>query len=100
MPRKSFDVALSFAGEQRDIALSLKIACETQGLKVFYDDDKKWDLWGKDLFDRLTEVYFKQARYCVILVSKEYAEKHWTRVERRAAQSAAFLQDEEYILPI
>jgi hypothetical protein len=100
MRRKPIDVALSFAGEQRDIAESIRTELESLGITVFYDDDQKSNLWGKDLFAHLTDVYHAKAEFCVILVSAAYKKKRWTVVERRAAQARAFSQDDEYILPI
>jgi hypothetical protein len=35
-----------------------------------------------------------------MIISKNYAVKHWTSHERKAAQAKAFTQNEEYILPL
>jgi len=70
-------------------------------VKAFYDAYEEADLWGKDLYVHLHEVYSKQARYCVIFCSKSYASKLWTSHERRAAQERAFVStNAEYILPV
>lgn len=55
-------------------------------LRVFYDAFEQADLWGKDLYEHLFDVYAEQSRYCILLVSRAYAEKMWTVHERRAAQ--------------
>jgi hypothetical protein len=40
--------------------------------------------------DYLTEVYLTKPRYCLVSISKHYAERTWTdRVERAAAQARA-----------
>ncbi len=100
MPSKQVDVALSFAGEQRDIAKSIRTELESLKISVFYDEDQKSNLWGVDLFSYLTEVYHTEAKFCVILVSADYKKKRWTVLERRAAQARAFSQGREYILPV
>jgi len=67
---------------------------------LFYDDYEKVELWGKDLYEHLHEVYSKMARYCVLFVSAEYAAKVWTTHERRASQVRALSEKQrEYILP-
>src|SRR6266516_3807129 len=95
-----FDVALSFAGEDRDFVSQLANALRRRGVKVFYDRYEKHTLWGKNLYTHLSEVYQSKARYCVMFLSQYYAMKLWTNHEREAAQARAFLEHEEYILPV
>ena len=96
-----YDIALSFAGEDREIAEKLaEILSRKKGLRVFYDKYEQVNLWGKNLYDHLIEVYEKKAKYCVILISKNYVKKVWTNLERQAAQARALKENEEYILPI
>ena len=94
-----FDVALSFAGEDRYYVDIVAKELRNNKIKVFYDDYDKINLWGKNLHDHLAEVYSKKSLYCVIFISKEYAKKVWTTHERRSAQSRAIRQKQEYILP-
>jgi hypothetical protein len=54
----------------------------------------------RDLVEHLDLVYRKRSRYCVIFVSRYYAEKIWTTHERRAAMVPAVEQRTEYLLPI
>jgi hypothetical protein len=96
-----YDVALSFAGENRPIVEQLAVLLEAKGLSVFYDNFKKSDLWGRDLYQHLDDVYSKQARFCVMFLSEAYARKAWTNHELKSAQARAFLQkNEAYILPV
>jgi len=94
-----FDVALSFAGEDRPYVDQVAHFLRDRGVKVFYDLFEEADLWGKDLYVHLTDVYQKRARYTVMFISKMYAEKVWTNHERRSAQARAFQDAQEYILP-
>ena len=94
-----YDVALSFAGEDRVYVEKVAKYLKEKGIKVFYDDYKKTELWGKDLYVHLDEVYQKKARYCVMFLSCHYAEKLWTNHERKSAQARAFKEKGEYILP-
>lgn len=96
-----YDVALSFASEDRDHAEALAACLTTRGVRVFYDRYEQAELWGKDLYVHLHSIYSERARFCVMLVSTHYAAKVWTTHERRAAQEHALQAvDHEYILPI
>lgn len=77
----------------------IKDRLAAKGIKVFYDKDYQADLWGKDLYAHMADIYANKARFCVIFVSKHYARKAWTNHERMSAQSRAFLdKGADYIL--
>lgn len=95
-----YDVAISFAGEDRPVAADVAEGLASRGLNVFYDEYAESDLWGKDLYDHLTKVYRDESKFCLMLVSSSYAAKQWTNHERRAAQSRALFENREYILPL
>lgn len=94
-----FDVALSFAGEDRAYVEKTASFLARMGFRVFYDKYEKVTLWGKDLYTHLSDIYFRHARYTVIFISQHYAKKVWTNHERKSAQARAFLSKKEYILP-
>ena len=93
------DIALSFAGEDRAYVDSVAHVLRDRGVKVFYDLFEEVDLWGKDLYAYLSDVYSKHARFTVMFISAAYSKKLWTNHERRAAQARAFQEFQEYILP-
>ncbi len=96
-----YDVALSFAGEQRPQVAEVADCLKHAGIKVFYDEYEKGALWGKDLYVYLSDVYGKRAQYCILFASREYAEKVWTNHERQHAQARALLEKGgDYILPV
>jgi hypothetical protein len=96
-----YDVAISFAGEDREFAKSLADSLTRRNVKVFLDDYYRAELWGRDLYTTLYEIYSHRARYCMILVSRAYRDKMWTGHERQAAQARALeMRGHEYILPI
>jgi hypothetical protein len=94
-----YDVCLSFAGEQRGYIELVAKGLKERGLRVFYDEDEKTKLWGKDLIEHFDYVYRQGSRYCVMFISAEYAAKPWTRQERRSALARALVEEGEYILP-
>lgn len=97
-----YDVALSFAGEDRPVAQELATRLVAENYRVFYDEFHQADLWGEDLARRLQAVYGEQSRYCVILVSENYADKVWTRLEFSSALAAAVFGTarDAYVLPL
>lgn len=97
---KKYDIAISFAGEDRHIAEQLASALVTSGMNVFYDEYEQADLWGKDLYVHLQRIYRDEAKFCLMLLSESYARKQWTNHERRSAQARAFAENSEYILPL
>ena len=100
MREYEYDVALSFAGEDRQYAEKLAELLENNDYRVFYDKYERSQLWGENLYDYLAETYKDKARYCVMFVSKHYAHKVWTNHERRSAQARALEENVAYILPI
>jgi len=95
-----YDIAISFAGEDRAVAESIAGKLLKDRIKVFYDSYEKATLWGKDLYEHLNDVYKNKARYCLMIISHKYRDKQWTNHERKAAQARAFSQNKEYILPL
>ena len=94
-----YDVCLSFAGEDRPYVEAVADALRERGVRVFYDMYEQANLWGKDLYVHLADVYQNRARYCVLFVSRHYAKKVWTSHERQNAQARAIGGSKEYILP-
>ena len=98
-PEFEYDVCLSFAGEDRSYVELVAASLRALRIAVFYDEYEQVELWGKDLYVHLDDVYRKKARYCVIFISEHYGRKLWTSHERRSAQARAFAENCEYILP-
>jgi hypothetical protein len=95
-----FDVALSFAGEQREFVREIAAELHAAGVRYFFDEERVVDLWGRNLIDELDAIYRSQARFVVMFVSQEYATKVWTNHERQSAQSRSLQQSDPYILPV
>ncbi len=98
-PGWRWDVALSFAGAQRDYVQQVAAALTARGVRCFYDASEQTELWGKYLAEELSVIYGEQAAAVVVFISAEYAARDWTRHERRAALARAVRERREYILP-
>jgi hypothetical protein len=95
-----YDAALSFAGTDREVARVIAEIAQANGLRMFIDEQHVWESWGKNLNEYLGDLYDYRARYCVILISKDYCEKSYTNLERRRALDRALESKSEYILPV
>lgn len=96
----SYDLALSFAGEQRPHALRLAELLHAAHYRVFYDEWEAYKYLGQSLTIRLTAIYQDESRYCVILASDAYVEREWPRHELQCALSRHVEGRSGYILPI
>jgi len=96
----SYDLALSFAGEDREVARQIADSARANGLRVYFDEYHVWETWGKDLSEYLGSIYGGGARYCVILISEDYCRKPYTILERRIALAHALETAVEYVLPV
>lgn len=95
-----YDIALSFAGEQRAIAESIAYELKKCGISLFYDKFEQSKLWGKKQSEYFQLVYGSKTRYVVILISKEYPIKDWTNFEFTIACEEAKKRPIEFILPV
>lgn len=95
-----YDIAVSFAGEQREFVEGVVRGLNLPEARVFYDKDYKAELWGEDLAERFTRLYRDEARFVVMFISREYAEKEWCQLERRAALRRRMQTQGAYILPV
>ena len=98
--KREYQVALSFAGEQRGYVDEVARHLGMRSIDVFYDGYLQAWLWGRDGVETFHEVFAMKANYVVMFISVEYVEKPWTRVERRAAFSQMIKEEEEYVLPV
>jgi hypothetical protein len=98
---ENFDIAISFAGTEKQYAHQLAEQVRAAGFAVFYDDFYPEHLWGKDLAVFFDEIFRNKSRFCVVLISQEYRDRKWTIHEVRSAQARAVEEKgSEYILPI
>lgn len=102
-PRKNitykYQVALSFAGEDREYAKKLYELLKDKNITVFYDENEQHKLWGKNLEKELQLIYQEKSRYCLVLVSKHYSQKDWTMAELEFILQRSF-PNVDHILPL
>lgn len=94
-----YDVALSFAGEDRAYVDKVANYLKSKGIKTFYDEFEEANMWGKDLVEHFDDIYRNQTHYCVMFISLFYAQKAWPSHEKQSALARA-LGEHGYILPV
>ena len=95
-----YDVAVTFAGEDREFVEAVVRDVASAGYRVFYDQDEQVTLWGEELTEFFPKIYEERSRYAVMFVSRHYAAKAWTRLERRSVLVRALNQPTPYLLPV
>lgn len=76
-----YDFALSFAGENRDLAEALSEALANREVSVFYDRHEQHRILANDVEEYLAPIYRSESRFVVALLSKDYPRKIWTKFE-------------------
>jgi len=96
-----YDFAISYASEDEAYAQSLKDRLESGGASTFFAPDFQAEIWGQNLYEYLADIYVKRGRFCILIVSRYYVAKMWTRHEWRQAQQRVLQDiDNVYVLPI
>ena len=95
-----YDFGLSFAGEDREHAKKLADLLKAEDVRVFYDHNEEATLWGQDLYQKFQQIYGRECRFFIPIVSANYVAKRWPKHELKQAQARDFKSDVEYILPL
>lgn len=95
-----FDIAVSFADEQRRYVEHTVVAARNLGLKVFYDKDALFDWWGLNFIVEQRKIYSGSTLFVVPFISKEYLERPFPMDEFAAAMIKAVRLRHPYVLPI
>ena len=85
---QSWDLALSYASENVELAKSIYEQLRTQ-FKVFFAPAANAYLWGHDLNTVLPQTYGVESRFVLVLSSESYVNKYWPGVEFAAASKSA-----------
>ncbi|MDB5150459.1 MAG: hypothetical protein JWQ57_4479 [Mucilaginibacter sp.] len=97
-----YDIAISFAEEDRNAALALALALEASGVKkVYYYPDQPGATTGKVLKDELRAIYSDRAEFAVALLSEDYLKKEHSMVEMEAIKIRMKQETEKtYLIPV
>lgn len=98
--KRRYQVALSFAGEQRSYVEEVAKTLQKRSVTVFYDGFEKVRLWGRSGAEEFHEVFANQADRVVMFISREYVDKSWPQHERKSALSRMIQEQGEYVVPV
>lgn len=76
-----YDFALSFAGANRDIAEMITERLLENEIEVFYDKNEQHRILAENVEDYLAPIYNTEALYIIVLLSKDYPKRIWTKFE-------------------
>jgi hypothetical protein len=97
---REYDVALSFAGEDRGYVGKVAQSLKALGVTVFYDGFEQVTLWGRDLAEHLARIYSEDAHFVVLFASAAYARKAWPNHEKQHALGRHLRGETGRILPV
>ncbi len=92
-----YDIAISFAGENRELAKHIARQLEDLDVPVFYDELFETNFLGKAWTKIFKEIFAEKSRYVVCLLDKHHAEKIWPTFER---EHFAPRVADEHVIPI
>ena len=76
-----YDFALSFAGEDRTLAEAIYRELSAREISVFYDKNEQHRILANDVEEYLAPIYRSESKFVVVLLSREYPKKIWTKFE-------------------
>jgi hypothetical protein len=77
-----WEVALSFAGENRELAAYLDDKLTVLDVPVFYDANYEANYLGKTWSAQFKDIFGEKSRYVVCILDKHHAQKIWPTFER------------------
>jgi hypothetical protein len=80
--QKPFDVAISFAGENRELAREIASRLSELDVAVFFDENFEVAYLGRRLGDEFERVFSTGSRFVLCLLDKFHREKIWPTFER------------------
>lgn len=78
----AYDIALSFAGENRNLASYLADSLMDLDIGVFYDEYYENNFLGKALGTWFKKIFGEESRFVVVLLDTHHYNKIWTTFER------------------
>ena len=94
MEHKIYDIAVSYASEQRAYVERFVQRLRFHKLSVYYDRDAQRRMVGKILDQELHRIYIQESVCCVLFLSDAYAKKPVTRYESQIILSESIFRNQ------
>jgi len=95
-----FDYAISYAGSDSEVAKKLYSELTAVGFSVFIDEAYEQEILGEDGSLYFRNVFSKESRFCIVLISQEYDSREWPNMERESIQGRELRGERGAFLPI
>ncbi|MEK6758716.1 MAG: hypothetical protein AABY51_03000 [Deltaproteobacteria bacterium] len=92
-----YDFAISFAGENRDLARFIAEQLEILDAHVFYDEHFEANFLGKTWSEQFKKIFSTDSRLVICVLDKNHKEKIWPTFERECFQPRVAAED---VIPI
>ncbi|HAD97691.1 MAG TPA: hypothetical protein DCG19_09820, partial [Cryomorphaceae bacterium] len=97
-----YDIAISFAEEDRDIAIAVRTAFKLEKLKelhFYYYPDQPHEVAGyKSLNQRLHAIYNNESQYAIIILTKTYSKNDgYRQIELKAIKKRLATEEGRYL---
>lgn len=79
--QNQYDFALSFSGEDRQIAEALFNKFQERETQIFYDKNEQHRILAENVEDYLRPIYQSEATYVIVLLGPSYPTRIWTKFE-------------------
>ncbi|RPH33037.1 MAG: toll/interleukin-1 receptor domain-containing protein [Bacteroidales bacterium] len=98
MEKYKYDVAISFAEEDKEIAEQIGRALKDLDVKyyLFYEQDNL----GEPLKKLTWKIYHEESRLALVLISEHYSRKRWAKEEQEVILTVLRREGMPYLIPI
>ncbi|MBK7780581.1 MAG: toll/interleukin-1 receptor domain-containing protein [Ardenticatenia bacterium] len=94
-----YDFVISYAGEDIDTASKISKGLIAAGFNVFFDKKEQSRLLGRGFIAESSNIYAREGRYCIMIISQSYVMKKWPSHEFRIAMTRAIAERDRFIIP-
>lgn len=94
--RSEYDVAISYASEDREIADAISTRLQQDGFRCFYNPNRLHKLLGLELGAELRSIYSDPSLHVIALISNSYLSKKYPQIE----YAASLRGGRERIIPV
>lgn len=77
-----FDIAISFAGENRDLARYIAQRLKELDVDTYFDEDYEVSYLGRKLSEEFPKIFSTDSRFVLCILDKFHQEKIWPTFER------------------
>lgn len=95
-----YDVAISFAEEDKAIAEQIALSLKKVNLVPYFYEFESAENWGENIFNVIINRYREQARFALILISQYYVRKKWASIELQIIQAVSQREGKNYLIPL